>query len=88
MHQKKLFPLHVLIESDWNLKGNQRRTSDGRARVLIESDWNLKDDGMPELRSERHVLIESDWNLKLHFRYRLMRKTDRINRIRLEFKGN
>ena len=43
---------------------------------------------MPELRSERHVLIESDWNLKLHFRYRLMRKTDRINRIRLEFKGN
>ena len=32
----------VLIESDWNLKKERRKTRSDTRSVLIESDWNLK----------------------------------------------
>ena len=35
-------PCLVLIESDWNLKYDARKTMLELLRVLIESDWNLK----------------------------------------------
>ena len=38
----RLIFLGVLIESDWNLKRMQDRSSHPVQAVLIESDWNLK----------------------------------------------
>ena len=32
----------VLIESDWNLKGDRIKAYFLELKVLIESDWNLK----------------------------------------------
>ena len=55
----------VLIESDWNLKQNNKEIADIVAElVLIESDWNLKDVTGKPCPGVKGVLIESDWNLK------------------------
>ena len=55
----------VLIESDWNLKEEDRKMILPETPVLIESDWNLKDVIGRNLFRRLGVLIESEWNLKL-----------------------
>ena len=56
--------LHVLIESDWNLKFVALDLLEAQQRVLIESDWNLKYNCQYKPYNGNIVLIESDWNLK------------------------
>ena len=58
----------VLIESDWNLKSNDRdpyqHTSWSINRIRLE----FKATGEPFSGNNASVLIESDWNLKLEYR--------------------
>ena len=56
-------------------------------QVLIESDWNLKQDDWDIAPDQLAVLIESDWNLKKPCNKKEQVPSDRINRIRLEFKA-
>ena len=77
----------VLIESDWNLKTIYNKHMFVIYSVLIESDWNLKDDKNYVKNYATTVLIESDWNLKFAQLNKDMGEDIRINRIRLEFKG-
>ena len=79
----------VLIESDWNLKYVARIKSVASAKpVLIESDWNLKFIRFSKICDGLLVLIESDWNLKEDLATADNVNDKRINRLRLEFKGN
>ena len=55
--------------------------------VLIESDWNLKWLCTVLYHTGCQVLIESDWNLKKTAEILKYEGKSRINRIRLEFKG-
>ena len=78
----------VLIESDWNLKDVDCIILYRCSGVLIESDWNLKSLCTSMYLFEfLRVLIESDWNLKEHLQAFPPCPENRINRIRLEFKG-
>ena len=42
--KQELYEDVVLIESDWNLKGDKEAVLTNPTLVLIESDWNLKRD--------------------------------------------
>ena len=55
-------------------------------KVLIESDWNLNDSPFQDGDGGDSVLIESDWNLNLYGGHTVSHDSNRINRIRLEFK--
>ena len=54
--------------------------------VLIESDWNLNVNRFLFNQVTHEVLIESDWNLNLYGGHTVSHDSNRINRIRLEFK--
>ena len=77
----------VLIESDWNLKQNNKEIADIVAElVLIESDWNLKGVyhgiGQGDRASINRIRLEFKGDCPFH-RFSFQQ---RINRIRLEFK--
>ena len=77
----------VLIESDWNLKGQRRtdscgcRTGINRIRLEFKVRFLLRGNSVID------VLIESDWNLKYKDTASAFPTGKSINRIRLEFKG-
>ena len=54
----------VLIESDWNLKGNTVQYRGLRRLCINRIRLEFKDYSGNDKRSEQSVLIESDWNLK------------------------
>ena len=55
----------VLIESDWNLKQNNKEIADIVAERINRIRLEFKDDNFKLIYNTRKaVLIESDWNLK------------------------
>ena len=57
--------VYVLIESDWNLKQNNKEIADIVAERINRIRLEFKDDNFKLIYNTRKaVLIESDWNLK------------------------
>ena len=65
-HLKGVQGLVVLIESDWNLKQNNKEIADIVAERINRIRLEFK--GLTDIQSGTRciVLIESDWNLKLY----------------------
>ena len=64
-HMCMCYCCHILIESQWNLKGVSYHEIFNEIKILIESQWNLKQQRMEDCISISVILIESQWNLKL-----------------------